>query len=98
VGGSGAPLYVLSTDAESNTVVVGAREELATSEVSLRDVRLHRDAATVDAVKLRYRSQPLPCALDGDVVRLAEPVLGAAPGQAAVLLRGDVVVGCATIA
>jgi tRNA-specific 2-thiouridylase len=92
------PLYVLKTDAEANTVVVGVREELATSTVALRDVRLHRGAEAVDAVRLRYRSRALRCTLDGDVARLHEPVDGAAPGQAAVLLSGDVVVGCATIA
>ena len=97
VGGLVEPLYVLSTDAETNTVVAGARAELATTEVPLRDVRLHRSEDEVDAVRLRYRSKPLPCTLDGDRVRLLEPVDGAAPGQVAVLLRGDVVVGSATI-
>jgi tRNA-specific 2-thiouridylase len=92
------PLYVLETDADANTVVVGVREELATSTVALRDVRLHRGAEAVDAVRLRYRSRALRCTLDGNVARLHEPVDGAAPGQAAVLLCGDVVVGCATIA
>jgi tRNA-specific 2-thiouridylase len=96
--GGGEPLYVLGTDADANTVVVGLREELATEVVALRGVRLHRGADAVDAVKLRYRSKALPCTLDGDVARLGEPVDGAAPGQAAVLLSGDVVVGCATIA
>ena len=33
-----------------------------------------------------------------DEVRLAEPAAGAAPGQTAVFLDGDVVVGTATIA
>jgi tRNA-specific 2-thiouridylase len=98
VGGADEPLYVLATDAVANTVTVGVREELATSTVALTDVRLHRPAEAVDAVKLRYRARPLPCTLDGDVVRLGEPVDGAAPGQAAVLLAGDVVVGSATIA
>jgi tRNA-specific 2-thiouridylase len=98
VGGTEEPLYVLATDAGANTVTVGGRAELATTVVALIDVRLHRPRETVDAVKLRYRSRALPCTLDGDRVRLAEPVDGAAPGQAAVLLAGDVVVGSATIA
>ena len=98
VGGTEEPLYVLATDAGANTVTVGGRAELATTVVELTDVRLHRPRETVDAVKLRYRSRALPCTLDGDRVRLAEPVDGAAPGQAAVLLAGDVVVGSATIA
>ena len=51
----------------------------------------------VDAVKLRYRSPAVGCTLDGETLSLAEPVHGVAPGQIACLLRGDVVVGCATI-
>ena len=98
VGGTDEPLYVLATDAPSNTVTVGSRQDLATVAVQLEDMRLHRPAEAVDAVKLRYRARPVPCTLEGDRVRLAEPVDGAAPGQAAVLLAGDVVVGSATIA
>jgi tRNA-specific 2-thiouridylase len=97
IGGSGEPLYVLETDARANTVTVGARAELATREVAVRGVRLHRPEAEVDAVKLRYRSPPVACALRGGRVDLAEPVHGVAPGQVACFLRGDVVVGCATI-
>jgi tRNA-uridine 2-sulfurtransferase len=97
VGGSAEPLYVLATDVAAGTVTVGPREGLAVTDVKLRDVVLHRDAAEVDAVKLRYRSPAVPCALEGDTVRLAEPFGGAAPGQVAVLLRGDAIVGSGTI-
>jgi tRNA-specific 2-thiouridylase len=97
------PLYVLATYAGSNRVVAGTREELATRAVTLRGARLHRDAAEVDRVKLRYRSRAVPCraaAGSGGRVELdlLEPVDGAAPGQTACLLRGDVVVGWGTIA
>ena len=97
------PLYVLATDAGSNRVVAGTREELATRAVTLRGARLHRDAAEVDRVKLRYRSRAVPCrATAGHAGRvdldLLEPVDGAAPGQTACLLSGDVVVGWGTIA
>jgi tRNA-specific 2-thiouridylase len=98
IGGTGEPLYVLGTDARANTVTVGARAELATTTVPVRGTRLHRPSDEVDAVKLRYRSAPVRCSLRGDEVVLHEPAHGAAPGQAAVFLRGDVVVGCATIA
>jgi len=97
VGGTGEPLYVLGTDVDARTVTVGTRAELATSTVRLRDVTLHRGAAAVEAVKLRYRTPPVACTLDGDTLRLAEPFSGVAPGQAAVLLRGDTVVGSGTI-
>ena len=100
--GGGTPLYVLFTDAASNRVVVGPRASLRTDRITVRDARLHRPASVVDSVKLRYRSRPLPARVGGSApdlrLALGEPVLGAAPGQAAVLLSGDVVVGVGTIA
>jgi tRNA-specific 2-thiouridylase len=92
------PLYVLSTDARANTVTVGPHEQLLTDRVVVRGLRLHRPAGEVDGVRLRYRSPAIACTLEGSELRLAQRFAGAAPGQAAVLLRGDVVVGCATIA
>ena len=77
---------MLETDARANTVTVGPRADLATRTVRVRGLRLHRDAGEVDAVKLRYRSPAAERAGHG-----------VAPGQIACLLRGDVVVGCATI-
>ncbi len=96
--GGGTPLYVLATDAERNRVVVGPRSELTTRSVAVRSVRLRRPASDVSAVKLRYRSRPVPCRLEGSTVALDEPVDGAAPGQAAVFMDGDRVLGIATIA
>jgi tRNA-uridine 2-sulfurtransferase len=106
VSGTGAPLYVLAKDAARNRVIVGPRAELCTSHVELRGARLHRDGARVDRVKLRYRSRPLSARLLGDpaagrhkslTVALEEPVDGAAPGQLACLMEGDLVLGWATI-
>jgi tRNA-specific 2-thiouridylase len=97
VGGTGDPLYVLATDARANTVTVGPRAALATDAVRVRDLRLHREPEAVDAVRLRYRAPAMPCTLAGDELRLARPASRPAPGQTAVLLAGDVVVGCATI-
>ncbi len=97
---------MLRTEASSNRVVAGTRAELATTSVPLRGARLHRDGARVDRVKLRYRAKPLPARLVGDPaagahrrleVALEQPVDGAAPGQLACLLDGDVVIGWATI-
>ncbi len=94
------PLYVLAKDHDANTVTVGARAELATTQVAVRDAVLHRPAADVDRVKLRYRTQPLPCRVSATADSRwssAEPVDGAAPGQLACLMRGDVIVGHAVI-
>jgi tRNA-specific 2-thiouridylase len=90
------PLYVLATDARANTVTVGTRDELATSTVRVRGLRMH--GAEPDAVRLRYHAPALGCRLDGNRIHLDEPFDGAAPGQTAVFLRGDAIVGCATIA
>jgi tRNA-specific 2-thiouridylase len=96
---AGEPRYVLAKDAEANTVTVGTVQELATRRVPVRSAVLHRAAEDVDRVKLRYRSAPVACRVAGPVddgrleLELAEPVAGAAPGQAACLLAGDVVVG-----
>jgi tRNA-specific 2-thiouridylase len=89
-------LYVLATDPRANTVTVGPRAQLATRTVRVRGLRMH--GAEPDAVRLRYRSPALGCRLDGDQIHLTEPFDGAAPGQTAVFLAGDAIVGCATIA
>jgi tRNA-specific 2-thiouridylase len=105
--GASEPLYVLRTDAPANTVTVGTRDELRATRVAVRDAKLHRPGAQVDRVKLRYRSAPLACRVAGTVppgthaalhLELDEPVLGAAPGQTACLMAGDLVVGHGTIA
>jgi tRNA-specific 2-thiouridylase len=104
------PMYVLETDAASNRVVVGTRDELETRRVVVRDAVLRRDGDRVDRVRLRYHSRPLACTVHNGgsplragrhpelVVRLEEPVAGVAPGQTASLLDGDAIVGHGTIA
>ena len=93
-----APLYVIATDARANTVTVGTRTDLQTSTVCVRGLRMHDGELPPDAVQLRYHAPALRCRLDGDRIHLDEPFDGAAPGQTAVFLRGDAIVGCATIA
>ncbi len=92
------PLFVLATDPAANTVTVGPRDDLQTDTVRVRGIRLHAADRAPDAVKLRYRAPAIGCRLDGDEIHLDEPADRAAPGQTAVFLAGDAVVGCATIA
>ncbi|HYJ22669.1 MAG TPA: tRNA 2-thiouridine(34) synthase MnmA [Solirubrobacterales bacterium] len=100
------PLYVVATDAVANTVTVGTREELETRRVHVRDATLHRDGARVDAVRLRYHSRALPASIgaagpgrhDALEIELGEEFVGASPGQTAVLLEGETIVGHGTIA
>jgi tRNA-specific 2-thiouridylase len=100
------PLYVLRKDLRANRIVVGPKEALATRRVLVEDARLMRPGACVDRVKLRYRSAPIACSVEGDppagshqrlVLSLEEAVDGAAPGQTACLMRGEKVLGWATI-
>jgi tRNA-specific 2-thiouridylase len=96
---AGSPVYALRTVPDRNAVVVGARESLARRRVRV-DGRLFADAHRVD-VKLRYRSPAAPGRVEArargfDAV-LDEPAYGVAPGQAAVLYDGDVVVGAGRI-
>jgi tRNA-specific 2-thiouridylase len=53
------------------------------------------------AVKLRYRSETVAAEVErtesGFRLQLDEPSYGVAPGQAAVVYEGDVVVGAGTI-
>jgi tRNA-uridine 2-sulfurtransferase len=104
---TGEPRYVIGKDAAANRVVVGTREELAVSEILVSPAALYRDAERVDRVKLRYRSDAVPCSVSGAVTRgthdsltlvLDEPFYGAAAGQTACLLEGERVLGFGTIA
>ena len=98
IGGVAEPFYVAATDAEANTVTVGTRDQLHRSEVVLTDVKLYRPSDTVDQARLRSHAPALACRLNGAVLELTKPAWAPAPGQTAVLLSGDRVVGCATIA
>ena len=89
-----------------NTVTVGGREELAASSVRLRDAVLHRPGGRVDSVRLRYHSESVPAAIATAAtgahpelcVELGEPFLAASPGQTAVLMAGEAIVGHGTLA
>jgi tRNA-specific 2-thiouridylase len=102
------PLFVIDKDAGSGRVTVGPREALMTDRVRVRGARLHRDGTRVDRVKLRYRSRPLPARVHDAAAAgpgshralqldLGEAVDGAAPGQLACLMDGELIVGWGTI-
>ena len=96
---AGKPLYVLGTDSDANTVVVGPRESLAVETISARGrlyVRVNRAE-----VKWRYRSPAVPAAVEevehGFRLALDMPAYAVAPGQAVVLYENDVVVGAGVL-
>ncbi len=103
---TGDAMYVVDKDAASNRVIVGPRSALLTRTVKIRQAHLHRDGGRVDRVKLRYRSDPVRARLIGDppaaqhatlTITLEDDVYGAAPGQLACLMVGELVIGWGTI-
>ena len=101
------PLYVLGKDASANRLVVGFKDELLSSGVVACDVNLISGGVLEGPrkvqVKTHYRQRPVPAVAeqtgpDELTVTYEEPQRVAAPGQAAVLYEGDVVLGGGTIA
>ena len=96
--------YVVDIRPESATVVIGERHHLLAAGALLADVSFIRGRPPGDPqveVKIRYRSGAVGAVLEQRegawVVQFDEPQPAVAPGQAAVLYSGDVVLGGGTI-
>jgi tRNA-specific 2-thiouridylase len=101
----GAQRFVLKIEPVTNTVVVGAREDLAVSSMrGEKPIFCGPEVGAAPArgfVQVRAHGAALDCTyyIDGAhlVAELDEPLLGLATGQAMVIYDGDRVVGSATI-
>jgi tRNA-specific 2-thiouridylase len=101
----GRPRYVLSLEPVSGNVRVGTAERLAVREIAgerpVWPSGTALDGLTECVVQVRAHGGTAPAVaevVDGALmIRLAEPLRGVAPGQAAVLYRDDLVLGSATI-
>jgi tRNA-specific 2-thiouridylase len=110
----GAPRYVSRIDPLTNTITLGRREDLETRIVELERASFVAGGAPADVfraeVRIRHRATPVPATVRRSeaggarrdarnwTVTTDEPVWAAAPGQAAVLYQGDVVIGGGRIA
>ena len=100
---AGIPLYVLSVDPSTSTVVVGKREEMLRDRIAVGRVNwiaVDEPGMSLDlTVRIRYRQSEMPAAvsrLDDDraeIVFANAQTVAAAPGQSAVFYDGDSVVG-----
>ncbi len=100
----GEPRYVVGIAPDTATVTIGSRKDLEVAGCLTEDMTFVAgppDPGEPLTVKVRYRTRPVPATLhdgpDGWRVTFASPQIGVAPGQAAVLYRGDEVVGGGTI-
>ncbi len=97
----GEPMYVTEIVPETNTVVLGRKEDLKKQAMWVRQVNLQKVAALngpVEAtVKIRYKDKGTPATIQMDGARVKvefhAPVTGIAPGQSAVFYEGDDVIG-----
>jgi tRNA-specific 2-thiouridylase len=92
------PLYVLSIDPVSNTVVAGKEKHLYSSSLTATPVNfLPGETGGRAEAKIRYAHGPEPCefSLTGDIleVRFDKPQKAVTPGQSVVLYRDDIVIG-----
>lgn len=98
VKGALEPHYVLSIDPKSNEIIVGKKEDLATTEVKAINKSLQNFTEGEYEIKIRYRSQKSKAYVKLDengliTATLLEPVYGVAKGQALVVYKGDCVLG-----
>ena len=91
------PLYVLKINADYNEIIVGAKENLAKKEISLKDLNLLTDKKDLDKnifVKVRSTGNLLEAKVDlkndnKAFVNLINPEDGISPGQACVFYNKD---------
>lgn len=100
----GEPRYVLRTNAEKNTVMLGKADELNAGWMLLENWNF-ADIPYGDElqVQIRYRGAALSCVIERIVddgrllVRFLEPANAVTPGQSAVFYKDDCIVGGAKI-
>jgi tRNA-specific 2-thiouridylase len=94
IGGQDEPLFVLKLEPESGRVVVGPKRALAVRGARLAGFNWlgegQREGLTA---KVRSLAKPIPVRFDGESLLFEQPEYGVAPGQAAVLYKGERVLG-----
>ena len=90
------PLYVVGKDANSNTLVVGVREECYLNTIELDKLQLITENERGLTVRVRNLGELTPVKeIRGNKIQVDEPIFALAPGQSAVFYdsEGEVVGG-----
>ena len=102
----GSPLYVIEIDKETNSIILGERDDLFEDELyahKLNWVSIEKLKGELDVkAKIRYRHTEAAATIspyedDSVIVKFKEPQSAITPGQAVVFYQGDVLVGGGTI-
>ena len=101
----GEPYFVVRIDPESNDVVIGEKDDLATRSLTASAANWLVEPVCgelMGMVQFRYNSQPTPATteiIDGDKIKVTfnAPQHGVSPGQAVVCYDGERVLGGAWI-
>lgn len=96
----GYPLYVINIDAESNSIIVGNKEEACRRSFLVKEPHFilpPEKKKIAVRVKIRYNHKEsaahiIPCD-DGAHVTMRAPQFAVTPGQSAVFYKGDTVIG-----
>ena len=98
----GHPLYVIGIEKESNTLVVGEKDDVLASSLTIRQVSWVRgqtpEMPCAVHLKIRYKHREASAtlqasSLDRLTATFDEPQSAITPGQAAVFYEGDTVLG-----
>ncbi len=100
-GYHGEPLYVIGKLPQSNTLIVGGREEAYFDEVHVSELLFIEKFKDLDlSVRVRNLGKNIPCSVTFDLdgknecdVKLKFSEFGIAPGQSVVFYHKDIVVG-----
>jgi tRNA-specific 2-thiouridylase len=93
------PQYVIGIDSKMNKLIVGDKADLEKRVVFLKGVNLFIDKNEFSSfVKVRYRAPKIPAIVKMEskskaVVKLFEPAIGVAKGQACVFYEGEKLLG-----
>jgi tRNA-uridine 2-sulfurtransferase len=99
---SAVPLYVMTKNASTNTLIVGTESQLGTPELSVRDVNWQSGDIPAESfyadVKIRYTAKEakawvMPMEQNQVQIKFDAPVRDATAGQAAVFYQENVLIG-----